>query len=89
MRAVDEALSALVGTAPRALHGSLRATVDDLAITRYEVTREAATGDALAFTLELKKIRRASVARASWRSGAGSRRSSAGRSRRSRARPFS
>lgn len=63
VRAVDEALSALVGTALVRYTGSLRATVDDLAITRYEVTREAATGDALAFTLELKKIRRASVRR--------------------------
>lgn len=63
VRLVDEAILALVGTSLVRYTGSLRGTIDDLAITRYEVNREASTGDALVFTLELKKTRRASVRR--------------------------
>jgi len=62
-RLVDEALLALVGTTLVRYTGTLRGTVEDLAITRYEVNREHTTGDALVGTLELKKVRRASARR--------------------------
>ncbi len=62
VRAVDEVLEALVGTATLRYTGTLR-TVEDLIITRYRVDRDVATGDALPVVLELKKVRRATVAR--------------------------
>jgi hypothetical protein len=62
VKAVDEVLEALVGTAVLRYTGTLR-TVEDLVITRYRVDRDVATGDALPIVLELKKVRRATVAR--------------------------
>lgn len=62
VKAVDEVLQALVGTAVLRYTGTLR-TVDDLVITRYRVDRSVETGDALPVVLELKKIRRATVQR--------------------------
>lgn len=62
VRAVDEVLSALVGTSLVRYTGTLR-SLEDLVITRYRVDRDAATGDALPVVLELKKVRRATVQR--------------------------
>lgn len=62
VRAVDEVLEALVGTAVLRYTGTLR-TMEDLVITRYRVDRDVATGAALPVVLELKKVRRATVQR--------------------------
>lgn len=62
VRAVDEALRALLGTSVLRYTGTLR-TVEDLVLTRYRVDRDVSTGDALPIVLELRKIRRASIQR--------------------------
>ena len=62
VRAVDEALLALVGGPIVRYTGTLR-TVDDMIVTRYRVDREAATGTSLPVTIELRKVRRAEVRR--------------------------
>lgn len=62
VRAVDEALQALMGGVIVRYTGTLR-TVDDLIVTRYRVDRDAQTGDALPVTIELRKVRRAEVRR--------------------------
>lgn len=62
VRAVDEVLQALVGTAVLRYTGTLR-TVEDLVLTRYRVERDVASGDALPVTIELRRIRRATVQR--------------------------
>lgn len=59
---IDEVLLALVGTAVLRYTGTLR-TVEDLVLTRYSVSRDVASGDALPVVMELKKIRRASIQR--------------------------
>ena len=62
VRAVDEVLSALVGTALCRYTGTLR-TIEDLVVTRYRVDRDAATGESLPVVLEFKRVRRATVQR--------------------------
>lgn len=62
VRAVDDALSALVGGAIVRYTGTLR-TADDLVMTRYRVDRDVTTGAALPVTIELRKVRRAEVRR--------------------------
>lgn len=61
VRAVDEQLLALHGAGTvLAVSTSLRQTVEDCVIQRYAPTRDAETGNVLAFTLELRKVRIAS-----------------------------
>jgi hypothetical protein len=62
VRAVDEALQALMGGVVVRYTGTLR-TTDDMVVTRYRVDRDAQTGAALPVTIELRKIRRAEVRR--------------------------
>lgn len=63
-RVCDRLLAALVGSGTMvSLTTSLR-TATDLAITRYKVDESSETGDALAFVLELKQLRFATVTRA-------------------------
>lgn len=59
---VDEVMQALVGAAVLRYTGTLR-TVEDLVLTRYSVSRDAASGDALPMTIELRRVRRASIQR--------------------------
>jgi hypothetical protein len=62
VRAVDDALHALMGGVVVRYTGTLR-TTDDMIVTRYRVDRDAQTGGALPVTIELRKIRRAEVRR--------------------------
>lgn len=63
VRAVDEALQALMGGTVVRYTSTLRGTIEDLVVTRYRVDREAMTGNALPFTIELQRIRYAETQR--------------------------
>ncbi len=62
VRAVDEALHALVGAAVLRYTGVLR-TVEDLVLTRYSTSKDSEHGNALPVVLELRRIRRANIQR--------------------------
>lgn len=63
VRDCDRLLAALVETGQLVRVTSGLTTVDNLVVIRYRVDRDAATGDALPVTLDLKRVRLASTRR--------------------------
>jgi len=63
VRLVDEVLQSLLGGTLLRYTSTLRGTIEDLVLVRYRVDREAATGNALPFSMDLQRVRYATTQR--------------------------